>query len=171
MHENQQVLSDVVLEALASIDPRQPFSSDVYAAIARLVPSIAVEAVALRNNNGDIEVLLTQRAKDDPAYPGQWHCPGSILRSGEEYFDVMERLQTREFGVNIKGWGYVDEIFFQEERGWFNNRIFLVQLNGKPTQGKWFSTKALPVDIVAHHREHVIPKGVEFFLTHANKHY
>ena len=64
-----------LFEALAKIDPRKPYGTTLFNAIARLTVSPAVETVCLRLNQTtkEVEVYLVQRARDDTAYPGEWH--------------------------------------------------------------------------------------------------
>jgi hypothetical protein len=159
----QQTVPKEVLQALATINPCQGFSPELYNALARLVPSVAIEAVLLRRHGGEIQVYMTRRSPNDTAYPNQVHSPGSILRAGELYEDVLARLSEREFHAPIIHYDYVGEIFMEEERGWFNNRVLLVQVPRKPIGGEWFSVDALPDDVVDHHVQKVIPMAVAYF--------
>jgi ADP-ribose pyrophosphatase YjhB (NUDIX family) len=161
--QTQQTVSPEVLKALRGIDPTKSFSPELFGELARLVPSVAVEAVALRERKGKVEVFLTRRSANDAAYPNMLHSPGSILRAGETYQDVMKRLVFREFKVSISYFKLVDEIFYGEERGWFNSRIFLVELDGKPAHGQWTSVDELPSDVVDHHLNQVIPLAAKHF--------
>lgn len=156
-----QEIPEDALRALEAIDPRKPLSPNLFGAIARIVASIAVETVALRERDGRIEVFMTRRSSDDPAYPNELHSPGSILRSGENFGNVMDRLVVREFHVPIARSSYVDEIFVDEVRGWFNNRIFVVILAGEPDGGGWYPVDQLPDDTVDFHRSTVIPMAVK----------
>jgi hypothetical protein len=75
----------------------------------------------------------------------------------------MDRLAEREFGTPILCFEQVGEIFMKEQRGPFNNRIYLVWLDGQPAGGQWTSVDALPDDVVDHHVQKVIPMAVAFF--------
>ena len=158
-----QEVSEDVLRALESIDPRKPLSPRLYGAIARIVPSIAVETVAVRERRSKIEVFMIRRAPDDLAYPNELHSPGSILRSGEDFRKVMDRLVAREFHVPIVNSSPAGEIFVPEKRGWFNNRIFSVKLDGEPQGGDWYPVDNLPDDTVDFHRTTVIPQAAAHF--------
>lgn len=161
-----QTVPQDVLRVLQSIDPSGPYSPEFYGAIARLVPSVAIEAVVLRERDGRIEVFLTRRSPQDVAYSGMLHSPGSILRAGEKPVDVMHRIGEQDYHVSVSDFVYVDEDFYQEKRGWFDSRIYLVKLKDEPVGGEWVSVDALPCDVVNHHIQWVIPKAVAYFKTH-----
>ncbi|MEK7570165.1 MAG: hypothetical protein AAB515_01850 [Patescibacteria group bacterium] len=167
----QQVLSQLAMGELAAINSRDGFSPELFGSLARLTPQVAVETVALRQgSNNTIEVYMIQRPDDEPAYPGEKHSPGSILRNSDfenidpcsdgAYRRVIDRLAKREFHVGITNFDLVGEIFFEEERGSFNNRIFLVELDGEPTGGAWYDIDNLPENTIDHHWEHIIPIAV-----------
>ena len=86
--------NEELIRGLKQIDPSKPYTPELFDALALLIISVAIEAVCLRVNpqTKKIEVLLTQRSLKNTAYPGEWHCPGSILRRGEDIKDVFERL-------------------------------------------------------------------------------
>ena len=137
-----------------------PLGTELFDAIARHSVTLAVEAVCLRRGQRGIEVLLTQRPLDDTAYPGEWHCPGSVLRPGEEFEDVFERLADREFRGLVSSWRFVGEMNNPEEaRGHFVSRIYLVVPEGEPKKGEWFTVDDLPKNTVDHHRDSIIPYG------------
>ena len=158
-----QVVSPQTLAELRNVNPSETLSSELYGAIARIVPSVAIEAVALRTRNGREEVYLTRRSKDDAAYPNMLHCPGSLLRSGETPHHTMQLLALREFKAPIHSFEYIDEIYFMEERGWFNCRAHRVILGAEPTVGIWYPVDDLPADVVQHHIDDIIPMVVRDF--------
>ncbi|MFH1207083.1 MAG: hypothetical protein V1668_00555 [Patescibacteria group bacterium] len=160
-----QTVSRDVLQVLQSIDPSGPYSPELYGAIARLVPSVAIEAVVLRERDVRIEVFLTRRSPQDAAYPDMLHSPGSILRAGEKPVDVMRRIGEQDFHVPVSDFVYVDEVFCHEKRGWFNSRIYLAKLKDEPVGGEWVSVDALPADVVDHHIQWIIPMAVAYFKT------
>ncbi len=138
--------------------------TELFDQIARFSTTIAFEAVLLRYNNEerDIDVYLTQRDPKDTAYPGEWHCPGSIFRRGEQPEDVALRLGEREFGAPILEFHYVKDHFHQEARGWFLAKIYLVTVElGPELRGRWFPSRQLPERTVRHHREVIIPAATD----------
>ena len=69
-------------ELLRCINPKEPFGTDLFNAIARLTIGVAAEAVFLRKSEaGTTEVFMTLRGEGE-TYPGLWHCPGSFFRCG-----------------------------------------------------------------------------------------
>jgi len=150
-------------ETLAEINPFKPFNTELFNKLARVTISVAIETVALRLGKGidGLEVLMTQRPKNDPYWPGQWHSPGSILRPGEKISDVFERLIKKEFLHPFK-----EEPKF---KGFLNHSnlprghelalIYEVELAGTPREGKWFPTDQLPESTIEHHKK-VIPFAV-----------
>lgn len=180
-----------LLKALGEIDPRQPYGTELFDALARVTVSVAVETVCLRLRkeiaNGvsfragsghtiatddveytEIEVYLVQRSPDDTAYPGQWHCPGSVMRPGESFEDVLERLEQKEFGAPLLSKRFVANInpsrLKPEERGHFLSIVYLCVFEEKEDlRGKWFSVRALPKETVESHRRKIIPCALGMF--------
>lgn len=146
------------------IPVNEPLKTKLFNAIARHSVGIAIEAVLFRRgNNGEIEVYLTKRAPNE-AYAGQWHCPGSFIRSGEMPPDVFHRLAEREFKTSIARWDYVTSDFFPEERyRTMEDRVYLVEVNSEPKneRGRWYDVNDLPLDIVEGHRKFIIPAAKE----------
>lgn len=147
---------------LSLLDATQPYGTELYNAISRVTVRVAIEAISLRIQNGRYYVLMTQRGQDE-SYPGQWHCPGSVIRSGDTVDDVRQRL-SNEFGCTIKA--------LQEVCG-FNNPnektghafcwIHLCELSGTTSNGTWFLVDDLPEKTIIHHRKIVIPKALAAF--------
>ncbi len=159
-------LREAAAELLEQIPPGEALGTRLFNAIARLTPTIAVEAVALRWRGSRIEVFMTQRSSHE-AYPNQWHAPGSISRNGEEPKHVFARLERREFQVPVASFRQVGDIWHQEERSWMHGLIYLVVLTQEPPVGHWWDVEELPENIVSHHRETVIPKAVKAFRSAA----
>lgn len=150
---------------LKLIDPAMPYGTELFNAVAQLSITVAVEAVALRYTpNGDaVEVLLTQRAANDPAYPGKSHCPGTALRPGEVVEDAFRRLSKGEFFSEVWAWGRANTWNNPHEaRGHFLHLVYVCQVK-EGVRGKWFPIKALPDNIVEHHRDHIIPMALSEF--------
>ena len=159
-----------LFRALGEIDPKQPYGTSLFDALARLTVSVAIEAVCLRDGyhkdtgpgftKAFTEVHLVQRSLTDTAYPGQWHCPGSIMRPGESVEDVMKRLSEREFAGKILSYRFIENFNHPTEaRGHFFSLLYLCHLQeGECLWGKWFSVHDLPEKTVGHHRSEVIPR-------------
>ncbi|MFA5878100.1 MAG: NUDIX domain-containing protein [Candidatus Staskawiczbacteria bacterium] len=159
------------VEALKIVDSTQPLGTELFNALARITVSVAVEAVCLRYNSEKkkVEVYLIQRSPNDTAYPHEWHCPGSVMRPGESFKDVLGRLAEGEFGANLVSPRFVANInpsaSEPEARGHFLSIVYLCTLEEKKAlRGKWFSTDQLPEQTVEHHRTRIIPCALGAFV-------
>lgn len=163
---NDSVAEEVVC-ALGKIDATQPYGPELFNAIARVSINLCIEAVLLRirPTDGQIEVFLSLRSEEETAYPGLWHCPGTVKRPGESEYYMFRRLQKSDLPIN--GSYNYDFIGFYdnplEARGHFFHLIYLVSAKNK-IPGNWFLVDALPENIVEHHREVIIPKALKAFL-------
>ena len=158
--------SPELIAALGKIDPNQSYGTELFDALARITVSVAVEAVCLRLNSRDIEVYMAQRSPTDTAYPGEWHCPGSVLRPGEEVADVFERLVKRELGRGLGSFRFIANVNHPTEgRGHFFSLVYLCALSSANEQrGKWFDVNHLPENTVESHRCRIIPSAVGAFV-------
>lgn len=154
----------ITVQALRLIDSQQPYGIELFDALSKITTSIAVETVVLRTGKGayGLEVLMTQRTKDDIAYPGEWHCPGRVLRPGEEFPDgPLKRLVKNELFAEIGEAKFVGYINHREEaRGHFLLMVYLIENIGTSNKGEWFPVDQLPEPTVDCHREKVIPLAV-----------
>lgn len=151
------------VKVLAEIDPLKPLGAELFDAIARVSITTAIEAVVLRLGKSidGLEVFMTQKPKDDTAYPGEWHCPGSALRPGEEFEDVFARLVKNEFLASIEEVKFIDDFNHPgEARGHFVSKVYLLEQEEAGIKGQWFPTDQLPENTVKHHRERIIPLAV-----------
>lgn len=166
-YEEIKNLAVLVLKRIAQF--KEELGTELFNALARLTVGVAVEAVCLRLNpkTKKVEIYLTRRSLNDSAYPGQWHCPGSIMRSGEEIDDIFKRLEKKEFdsGKLLKRQFVSNFNNLKEDRGHFLSLIYLCRLKqNKKISGKWFPVNQLPQKTVVHHAKIVIPLAVKAFL-------
>lgn len=160
-----------LIQGLREVDPSKPYGTELFNALARVTVSVAIEAVCLRLNlsTKKVEVYLVQRSPDDTAYPGQWHCPGSVMRPGESFEDVLERLAKKEFGANLIQSRFVANInpspAEPEDRGTFLSVVYICVLEEKEgLRGKWFPVNNLPEKTVESHRKRIIPCALGAFV-------
>lgn len=152
------------IKALSKIKADIPFGDELFRAISRLSIGVPLEAVVFRRKKNEIYVLLVRRAKDDPAYPGAWHVPGTFLRPSETQDTAIKRLGKKELGCELKisrqvGWD--DNLY--ENRGHCIHLIFLVKIRESIKNGRWFPVKKLPPEILDHHKNVVIPKALKTY--------
>ena len=163
-----------LIAGLGRVDPAQPYGTELFDALARLTVSVALEAVCLRYDlpKKEVQVYLVQRSMDDTAYPGEWHCPGSVMRPGEDFEDVLSRLEEKEFHSKILSHSFVANINPSkkepEVRGTFLSVVYLCTLEEKENmRSRWFQVfpkDKMPEKTVENHRDRVIPCALGQFL-------
>ena len=166
-----------LIQGLREIDPTKPYGTELFDVLARLTVSVAVEAVCLRLDPGTkkVEVYMIQRSLDDTAYPGEWHCPGSVLRPREEIEDIFSRLQKKEFGsfAHLGEKRFVANVNHPTEaRGHFLSLVYLCNLADDDVgnwdishlRGKWFPVDQLPEETIEHHLKRIIPCALGAFV-------
>jgi len=156
----------VVAKALCLIDPSKPYGTELFDAVAKVSISVTIEAVCLRRNPTTrvIEVLITQRSPDDTAYPGEWHCPGSVMRPGETEKEVFARLSKDEFCAKVTPKRFVGNFNNpNERRGHFLSMVYLCTIE-EEAKGTWCSVDQLHSKTVEHHLNNVIPMVVKAFM-------
>lgn len=159
----------LLIDLLGAVNPTQPYGTELFDALARVTVSIAIEAVCLRRNAAtkQIEVLMIQRPMDDTAYPGMWHCPGSVLRPGEEFKDVFNRLERQELGGStFHNRNFIAPLnILNEARGHFISLVYRCDITEmESSKGIWFMVTDLPADTVPSHRNAIIPIARETFI-------
>lgn len=158
----QKLTNDEIADLLRRVDPSSPLGTRLFEAVMRLSVAPAFEAVCLRSRPNDLEVLLTQRASDDTAYPGMWHCPGTFYRPGEDDEACVRRLGAKE-GVTITSAMFVGKWNNPyEARGHCMHLVHLCKVDGAPA-GQWFPLGALPQPMVDFHRDVIIQMAVGRF--------
>lgn len=160
MDDTDRVRAAAVLASIK--DARGHLGTEFYRQIARFSISTAFEAVLLRRGANGVEVYMTERDPADQDYPGSpWHCPGSVFRRFEQVEDVVRRLSEGEFHFPITRFTYVCDHLHQGARGWFNSKIYLVEVPlGPESGGQWHPVDHLPENIIKVHRTHIIPIAV-----------
>lgn len=152
-------IKSLVAELLGLIKPGK-YGTKLFNALARLTVTTATEACCFRYDPArGYEVLLRQRGMDE-AYPGQFHCPGTVYRPGESDNDLFRRLEQAEAMVGICNPRLVGHNNHRdEERGHFVALIFLVDADVGPGTF-WYPVNNLPEPMVEHHRTVVIPTAL-----------
>lgn len=164
----EDVSEDAVSRAVAlllDLIPRGEKIPELFYALLKHAPWPSTESVALREGPDSPEVYLTQRPEEDPYYPGQWHCPGRMLRNMETIEEALRGLAEEEYGVSFDQCFLVEaSIPPDQERNQALLLIHLVTLTGEPTKkGQWFPVDKLPEPMVAVHRDVIIPMALSYF--------
>jgi hypothetical protein len=153
----------------------------IFLAVARLVTTVTLEFVAIRQREGKVEVFMTKRPDDDAHWPGLWHFTGSVVRStdvteglGADYSPVFQRIIKDEFAGRAKLIGeptYVTTNFWTGARGVEYTPVFFVEAdssdlseeNDRQDGGRFFAIDEIPENTVSHHKV-LLPLVVEAFL-------
>lgn len=161
---------EVLFAGLKGINSRKPYGPVLFGHLARLMPTVAVEAVCLRfsSSTSGFEVYMVQRPPDEPDWPNQWHCPGSVFRTGEAVSDVLDRLAKKEFGKKILSARFAGFVNLPNlTRGHCVSLVHLCivdwQSSTAPLTGNWFSVDNLPENTMDCHRDEIVPVAVAAF--------
>ena len=137
---------------------------ELFEAVAKHTVGIAIEAVLLRKNEetGKTEVYLTSRRPDE-VYPGQFHCPGTYIRAGEDDKLAFARLGKSELHTNIDTIEMCGEIFAPEIRyKTMLDRVYLIKCQNPANEtGKWIAIDDLAkYPVVEGHTNYVLPTAL-----------
>ncbi len=141
--------------------PRGFLPFDIFNAVAELVTTPTVEVAPVRMNaDGKAEVLLLQRDVNDPYWPGQWHMPGTVLRSTDKPGDFSSAFQ-RVFGGELAGRVtplsepvLIGVNFWDVERGRELANKHFVEVEATADAelpGQFYTLDNLPDNLIAHH--------------------
>jgi hypothetical protein len=127
---------------------------DIFLETARLTTTPIIELVPLRTNDGKTEVLLFKRAEDDPTWPGQFHTPGTVIRSTDASTGIqapLSRIYIDALQVKPDSQPrYVTSLLHKVARGSEMATVFYIDMSeADSTQGVWYPADQLPDSIVA----------------------
>ena len=127
----------------------------IFEQVARLVALSIIEFVPLRTVGGVAEVLLLQRAADDPLWPGALHTPGTIIRatdlSPDKYstWPAFQRILHDELrGTAVSDPHYVGSLLNKSKRGVEQAQLYWVEVLGEPKIGDFYPLNNLPADLI-----------------------
>ena len=152
---------DHAVEALKKCKPGF-LPREIFLEVARLTVTPIIEIVPLRKVSQGIDVLLIERDKNDPTWPGMLHTPGTGLRSSDKegsFKDAFDRILEGEIGLsefngvpNLAGY-----IFHQVKRGRELGLVFWVELTTSkvPKMGKYYPYSNLPNNIISTQIPHI----------------
>ena len=147
---SQDELKALAAQAIRGIqNPRGGIGTDLFEAVITIVPQPCVETLLVDNLYNPQKIYLTWR--EDQHYHG-WHFPGTFIRFGESFKDAIHRVVQRE--VNAGVYAFIsadDEYSWIDSRGHTVGTVWLVQPDGEPTGGEWFSITDPPDPTLPHH--------------------
>ncbi|MDP3764343.1 MAG: NUDIX hydrolase [bacterium] len=138
------------LTYLAKVRKTHDLGSDLFEAIIKIVPQIAVEAIVVDSITNPTRVFLTWR--EDKNYKG-WHFPGGFVRFGEKPENRLKTVINKELNATVQRYKRLDGIYnLIDSRGHTFSLCYLAEISKKPAGGKWFAKKT-PKNIIGHHKQ------------------
>lgn len=143
--------NNIIAKELANI-PAGFLPEDLFNQIARLGVLVFLEVVALREKNGQIEVMLIERPSTDPFWAGLLHNPGTVLRPNDTshtFSSVVKRVFNDEYGVEpaTNGPFFAGFWFDKLRRGKGFGIVSWVELTDSPN-GNYYPVNALPKNVI-----------------------
>ncbi len=145
---------------------------EIFNAVAELVTTPTIEVAPVRMNaEGNAEVLLLQRPDDDAYWPGEWHMPGTVLRSTDEegsFTSGFKRIFGGELAGKVVPLGEPKVLgtnFWDVERGRELATKHFVEVEvdaDAELPGKFFALDNIPENTIEHHRV-MIPEMLAAF--------
>jgi len=133
----------------------------LFVAVTSKVVTPTLELVILHEIDGVMHVVLTRRPDDDTYWPGEWHVPGTVIRSTDTvgtFESCFERIIHDELkgSVEISTPEFVGVKFWDIKRGREVDQIFCVNAASVaelPDDIRLFPLDALPSNLMEHHNE------------------
>ena len=141
--EEAESVANRAANLLSMLEPgRQP--GRLFRQLARLMVINTVELVPIRQTRkGLLEVLLLQRAENDPFWPGQWHIPGAValptdpVTHGHDYGAPIARVME-EIGGSIRILDGPNQLETQRRVGARGHEVTVIhwgEVDGEPANG------------------------------------
>ena len=143
-----------VANLLKSLEPGF-LSYPIFEQIARLVTLPVIEFIPLRQNEERTEVLLIQRAADDPFWPDMLHTPGTVIRATDlhrpedDNWGAFQRILHDELlDTEVSVPHYVGSIFHASKRGTEQAQLYWIEVMGEPRVGTFYDVTELPASLI-----------------------
>lgn len=137
-------------EILSKLEPGF-IPEPIFRELTRIQTSSILEIVPLRlNSEGEVEVLLIERPKDDPVWSGKLHTPGTVLRGNDTLEIAFDRILTQELNINLKKTTkFVTCILHKVARGNELAAVYYIDISGiENINGEFYNSNSLPRNIV-----------------------
>lgn len=165
--------SDVLIRS-----PKGFLPFELFLAVAARVTTPTMELAPLRqNDDGTLEILLTQRPATDPYWPNGWHMPGTVLRATDKEGDFssgIERILRDELHGKVPMRGmpaYVTTKFWDVLRGRELDTVYYFKTDVADSdlvEGKFFAVDDLPSTTLDHHKIIITEIAAAFRLHNGN---
>lgn len=155
--------SDLEVQAAADTLSRLPrgfLPNRIFLEVTRLAVTPVTEFAPIREKDGKLQVLLTQRPHDDPNWPSMWHIPGTVIRSTDQkghLGDAAHRVMNGELHGTVPMLGepqLVQVTFDDILRGAEVDHVYYFKTDACDTdlvEGRFFDVDELPDEIMPHH--------------------
>lgn len=130
----------------------------IFEQIARIVALPILEIIPLRRaDDGRTEVLLIERAADDPLWPGALHTPGTVIRATDVHtgetpqnWQALERVLRDELmDTKVGPPQYVGSLLHESKRGVEQAQLYWVEvLDETPKAGAFYDVNDLPAKLI-----------------------
>lgn len=135
----------------------QKTGKDIFEAILfPLFPAVASECGIVRVIDNVPHVLLWYR--EDEYYKGH-HMPGKYLLRGEDDESWIRHTISNETGLTLKQYQFIRRFNTRPETGWVPGQqiahFWYCEVEGEPSNGKFYPLIALPEDTLGHHKKYV----------------
>jgi hypothetical protein len=149
--------------------PRGYLPYPLFIAITAKIVTPTLELAIIDGGSGKLQVLLVKRPDDDLYWPGQWHVPGTVIRSTDTeggFNSCFTRILDEELSglVTINQPKRTSIEFWEVERGRELDQLFYSELISSQKLSEniqFFPFDRLPKNLMRHHREvlHKIKQG------------
>lgn len=144
----------------------------IFHALTKIIVLPTMEVAPVRINiHGEVEVLLTQRDKNDRYWPGGWHMPGTVLRATDNVGELnsgLERVLRDELFDAVRPVGeltFVGTKFWDIERGRELDQMHYLEVevvDATKLPGGFFTLTSLP-DLTIDCHKIMIPEIIAAF--------
>lgn len=138
---------------------------EIFWQFARLNTLAIIELIPLCTLDGRLNVLLTQREKQDKFWPGQWHIPGTVMRPDDNEKTALKRIVKDELAdISVGEVAPIITDIRRSKRGSEQSKVFIVEIDGRGLNvGQLFKVTDLPENTVDGHR-YLIELAAKTFL-------
>ncbi|TSC73310.1 MAG: hypothetical protein G01um101470_159 [Parcubacteria group bacterium Gr01-1014_70] len=121
-----------------------------------IFPATQSECAIVRQINSEPHVLMLYR--DDEHYTG-YHMLGKYILRGESYEQWVRRTVGAEAGLELVTFEFIRCFNTRPETGWVPGHqmahFWYCEVEGEPTNGKFYPLTAIPDDTLGHHKKYV----------------
>lgn len=130
--------------------------TDVFESFFPILPMVPSELAVVREIDGVKHVLMWRRK--DAHYDG-WHMPGGYILLGESDHEWIKRVFKKEVNLRLTHFQFIRRFNTRPDTDWVPNHqmahFFLCEVEGEPTNGKFFPLDKPPEDTLGHHKHYV----------------